>query len=136
MTKILFIIPPHMGYESFKNPALGENKSAIAKYLPQGVLSISSYLKKHISVETNLLDFNTFLTTKDDFKYSSFNELFETELVKYKNFSPDIICLSILFSSSFHNSIEISKKIRKHFPDKMILAGGGVPTALEDKVFE
>ncbi|MES9845368.1 MAG: radical SAM protein [Candidatus Sedimenticola sp. PURPLELP] len=137
MEKILFIVPPHIGYHSFMNPAVGEHKDTISKYLPQGILSISAYLKKHSNVDVRLLDFNTFLSRGDQFEYDSYAELYNEVLNKQEfiDFSPDYIGLSILFSSAFNNSNEIAKLAKALFPESMIIAGGGVPTALSKDIY-
>lgn len=146
MSKVLFIIPPNMTYDRFVHPAFNERVSVkkSGSYgspitdMPLGVLSMSAYLKKHAEVEIKLLDFNLILNKTDNFKYDSFAALYRDHFsanIKGE-FDPDIIAISVLFTTQYSNMMDIADAARDMFPDTMIIAGGGVPTNLYKKIFK
>jgi hypothetical protein len=63
MEKILFIVPPYVSYENFIEPsffeATMEKNNKIYKNLvvdmPLGVLSLSAYLKHHLTVDIKVI---------------------------------------------------------------------------------
>lgn len=145
MDKILFIVPPHVNYESFVNPAFNErvvvkkngNYGSVVTDMPIGLLSLSAYLKKNTVVEVKLIDFNIILTKMESFEYGSFSEMFldllsAKELIDYV---PSIIGISTLFTPSYQSMLDIAKCCRKIFPNTVIIAGGGVPTNMYNEIF-
>jgi len=83
MKKILFIVPMHNTFDSFVNPASNQRsyKKKDGKYyslpptdLPLGFLSISAYLKKHASVDIDLIDFNIMVADEDEFPYKNLGQ--------------------------------------------------------------
>ncbi|MEN6374042.1 MAG: radical SAM protein [Smithella sp.] len=146
MEKILFIVPPSIDYEKFKYPP--ENVRTIPKKdglygsvltdIPLGVLALSSYVKAYSDADTRLLDFNTVLNTLDSFPLSSFYDFFRQQLSdqKWHDYSPTIIGISALFTTSYHNVIDIVTCCREIFPDAIIIAGGAVPTNMYTQVFK
>lgn len=48
--------------------------------MPIGVLALSAYLKKHVALDTKLIDFNIVLNELERFKYRSFAEFFRDYL--------------------------------------------------------
>lgn len=146
MKKILFIVPPNLTFDSFVNPAFNERTVAkkngvfgsVVNEMPLGLLSISSYLKKYVSAEIKLLDFNIVLNKMDSFEYNSFSDMFNEVLSteEWINFAPEIIGVSTLFTPSYYSMLQIADSCRKLFPNAFITAGGGVPTNLYKKIFE
>ncbi len=144
--KVLFIIPPYIEFDSFVNPKFNERTvpkgskfygSAVTD-MPLGVLSLSSYIKKHSDSEVELMDLNIILNKAEDFNYNSFSELFYDVLSekKWKDYLPDIIGISTLFTTSYFNMIEIARTSRELFPNSLILAGGGVPTNMYKNILK
>lgn len=146
MEKILLVIPPSIPYERFVNPGLNE-RVAVKKSkrygvpitdMPIGVISLSAYLKKHVDVEVKLIDFNIVLNKLEGFKYDSFASLYRDYLLTNisGSFNPDIVGLSVLFTTAYFNMIDIADVAKDMFPEALIIAGGGVPTNLYKRIFE
>ncbi|MFH0926492.1 MAG: radical SAM protein [bacterium] len=145
MQKVLFIIPPNMEYNRFVNPGFNERTSAkeSGKYgspitdMPLGVISLSAYLKKHEDIEIKLIDFNILLNKIESFKYNSFTAFYRDFLSKKDlyEYSPNIIGISTLFTTGYYNMIDIANVARDIFPKPLIIAGGGVPTNMYQKIF-
>ncbi len=141
MDRILFIVPAPITYEDFIHPDY--NARIVGKYasvltdMPLGVLSMSSYLKIHISVETKLVDFSTILNEIEDFNFPSFKEFFNTYLStkEFVEYNPTIVCISALFSPAYYSMLELAKCCRTLFPRTLILVGGGVPSNMYKDVF-
>jgi len=145
MDKILFIVPPHISFNQFINPSCNERIvhkeygifGSVVTDMPLGVLSMSAYLKKHISVETRLIDFNIVLNKLESFDYHSFAEFFYDYLSasRWVNYAPSIIGISVLFTPAYHSMLDIVQCCRDIFPDAIIIAGGGVPTNMYKEIF-
>lgn len=145
MTRILFVVPPNLRFDSFVNPAFNErtvskksgNYGSVVTDMPLGVLSLSAYLKKHAAVETRLLDFNIVLNALESFEYTRFLDLFQDQLAApaLAEFAPEIVAISTLFSPSYANMLDIATAARRVFPAALIVAGGGVPTNMYAEIF-
>lgn len=145
MTRILFVVPPHIGYEAFAHPSY--NQSTVTKSsgscgsaltdMPLGLLAMSAYLKKHLPVETRLVDFNITLNRLERFSYPSFSGLFRDVLTQpeWAAFDPQVIGISALFAPSYRNVLELARCLRELFPSAVIVAGGGVPTNTYREIF-
>jgi anaerobic magnesium-protoporphyrin IX monomethyl ester cyclase len=146
MDRILFIIPPYVGFNHFVNPAYNERVvekqsgtfGSVVTDMPIGILSLSSYLKAHTDVEVKLIDFNIILNKIESFKYDSFSELFHDVLSESRwiEFSPSIIGISALFTPSYANMKNIAQVARDLYPDALVIAGGGVPTNMYNEIFK
>lgn len=143
--RILFVVPPYLDYKNFVNPAFSErvvtkksgNYGSLVTDMPIGLLSLSAYLKKYLSAETKLVDFNIALNKAESFEYSSFSEFFSDvfqskEIIDY---APNIIGISTLFTPSYYNMMYVAYVARNIFPDAIIVAGGGVPTNMYKEIF-
>lgn len=145
MDKILFIVPPYVNYESYTRPKFNERTvikgkktlGSVVADMPIGLLSISSYLKKHCAVEIELIDFNVILIHLETFEYDSFSSLFREVLsnARWQNFNPNIIGISTLFAPSYYNLLDIADEARKIFQDALIIGGGGIPTNMYQDIF-
>ncbi len=145
MDRILFIIPPHLKFDDFINPSPNArivikeygNYGSILTDMPLGALAISAYLKKYVSVETRLLDFNIALNKIDGFNHKSFKDFFYEILSEkqWSEYNPDLIGISALFTPSYHNLLDIATCCRELFSFCIIVAGGGVPTNLYKEIF-
>ena len=146
MSKILFIVPPYVSFDSFVNPAYNErtiekksgNYGHVATDMPVGLLSLSAYSKKHMAVEVKLIDFNITLNKIESFEYNSFAELFRNYLSakEWIDFTPDIIGITSILTLSYYNMIDIAQVSQEIFPDSTIIAGGGVPTNMYNEIFQ
>jgi anaerobic magnesium-protoporphyrin IX monomethyl ester cyclase len=143
MKKILFIVPMHITFESFMNPARnsrsykkrdGNYYNSLASDIPLGPISMSSYLKRFIDVEVKLLDFNAEINMLDSFPYANFHDCC-VDLIKKLNFVPDIVGVSSLFSPSFYNFMDCATVARELFPDALVLGGGNIPTNSYDHIY-
>jgi anaerobic magnesium-protoporphyrin IX monomethyl ester cyclase len=143
MDNILFIIPPCIRFEDFIHPKSnariklrsGKFYGNVLADMPIGVMSLSAYIKKQLKVKTKLVDFNIILNKLDDFKYSSFEELFKRTLTKETKFKPTVISISCLFSPAYQNLLTIAKVCRELFPKAYIFAGGAIPTNTYRQIF-
>ena len=155
MDRILFVIPPHLKCEDFLRPAYNariETRSTGHKFgsvltdMPLGPMALASYLKhmRGDDVEVRVLDFNVELNYVQDFPWGSFREYFEHVLRTGKDrvtgeswldYTPNIFGLSVLFSPSYDNFLDIAAAARLVFPETVIMAGGGVPTTMYAQIF-
>lgn len=55
---------------------------------------------------------------------------------KLQNYHPDVVGLSVLFSTDMYNLFETSRVVRKVFPETEIVVGGLHPTIYPKEVFE
>lgn len=145
MDKILFIVPPHISFKQFINPSYNErivhkkygNFGSVLTDMPLGVLSLSAYMKKHVAVETQLIDFNIVLNKLEGFEFRSFAEFFRDFLSApgLMDYAPIITGISALFTPSYQNMLDIAQCCRDIFPNAVIIAGGGVPTNMYNEIF-
>lgn len=145
MKRILFIVPPHITFESFVKPSYNErsviknstNLGSVITDMPLGVFSLSAYLKKHFLVQTMLIDFNIVLNKLNNFNFNSFKDFFCNYLSNplYISYAPDLICISALFTPSYQSVLDIADCSRVLFPNPFIVAGGGVPTNMFKEIF-
>ena len=146
MDTILFIVPPYVNFDSFVNPAFNDGtmvkKSGkyrnIVTDMPVGLLSLGSYVKKHTSVDIRVIDFNIVLHKLESFKYNSFSELYNDFLLskEWKDFAPNIIGISTLFTPSYYTMLDVAQVTRNIFPNALIIAGGGVPTNMYNEILK
>jgi hypothetical protein len=95
MDKVLFIVPPTIMYADFAKPDYNVRTSKkkngiftnVSTDMPLGIMSMSSYIKKYVQVETGLLDFNIVLNKLESFDYNSFTDLFR-ESIATLNYKP------------------------------------------------
>ena len=147
MEKILFIMPPNITYGEFVAPPQNVKQTAknggqvfgsVITDIPMGPLSLSAYLKKHVAVETRLIDFNVELNRVERFDYPSFREYFEAFLAAPEviAFAPTIVGISTLFAPSYLSFIELAEISRAIFPDALLLGGGNLPTAVYREIMQ
>ncbi len=142
MEKVLFIVPPTIMFADFIKPDYNTrivkkkngDFTSVTTDMPLGIMSMSSYIKKYIPVETRLLDLNIVLNKVESFNYNSFVDFFQ-EAISTLDYEPTIIGISSLFTSSYQNMLDIAKCCRNSFTDAVIVAGGGVPTNIYQEIF-
>lgn len=145
MTKILFLVPPYVNYESFVHPSFNDgtmvkengNFRNIVADVPIGLLSLGAYLKKNVPVEIRLIDFNIALHKLRSFTYGSFSEMYRDVLSakEWADFAPDLVGISTLFTPSYSNMLDVARVARELFPGAFVVAGGGVPTNMYTEIF-
>ena len=147
VTKILFVMPPYITFDDYINPAMNvkQIKKPDGKYyrripsdMPLGIFSLSGYVKKYsrTKIETLLVDFNVELNQLRHFNFASFADFYGQILAgASKDFNPDIIGVSVLFSSAFYNMLDLAASIRNVFPDTLLVAGGSVPATMYREIF-
>ena len=91
LEKVLFLVPPTIDFQKFKNPpiyvrALPKKDGLYGSVLtdmPLGVLALSAYIKKHCDVEVDVIDFNVPLNKVDEFPYDNFFDFFKDYISKH-----------------------------------------------------
>lgn len=136
--QILFLVPVHISYESYVSPPRnartviknGRILNSLATDLPLGLLSISAYLKKHLSLDIRLVDFNVEVSALNDFDYPDFATFAKEYLTTHfeADFTPDVVGISSLFSPSYQNFIELGKTAKSIWPEAFLVGGGNIPT--------
>jgi radical SAM superfamily enzyme YgiQ (UPF0313 family) len=136
--KILFLVPVHISYDSYVSPPSnartviknGRILNSLATDLPLGLLSISAYLKKHLSLDIRLVDFNTEVSALSDFDYPDFASFARDYLREHfgADFTPNIVGISSLFSPSYQNFIEAGETVKSIWPEAFVVGGGNIPT--------
>ena len=144
MKKMLFVVPMHITFESFMNPAHnsrsfmkkdGKYYNSLSTDIPLGPISMSAYLKKHMDIEVKLIDFNAEINVLDEFPYTSFYDCC-VDLLQRLDFVPDVVGVSSLFSPSFSNFMDCARAARALFPDALVLGGGNIPTNSYEHIFK
>lgn len=145
MSNVLFVVPPTIDYDKFVHPPdnvrtvsrKGGHYGSALTDMPLGVLALSAYVKKYAGAQTKLVDFNVVLNKLDSFQHGSFTEFFFSVLSsrEFLEFTPDVIGISALFTTSYQNMLDIASCCRSVFPKALILAGGGVPTNMPRDIF-
>lgn len=136
--RILLLVPVHISYDSYVSPPRnartviknGRILNSLATDLPLGLLSISAYLKKHLSLDIRLVDFNVEVSALKDFQYPDFATFAEEYLTAHfaADFAPDIVGISSLFSPSYQNFIELGQTVKSIWPEAFVVGGGNIPT--------
>lgn len=143
--KILFIMPPNITFGEFVKPPQnvkqiknekGQAFGSVITDIPLGPLSLSAYIKKHLPVETRLVDFNVELNRVTEFDYASFRDYFREFLsqAEIAEYAPTIIGISTLFAPSYRSFIDLAELCRELFPDALMLGGGNLPTAVYKEI--
>ena len=145
MERILFLVPPTIDYQKFKEPpehvrALPKKDGVYGSVLtdmPLGVLALSSYLKLHCEVAIDVIDFNVALNKVDEFPHENFLDFFRQYIAAHvaHEQSPTFIGISTLFRTSYTNMLDLANVSKELFPDTLVFAGGGVPTNMYEKIF-
>lgn len=135
-TSVLFIIPPYFNLSDYLN----REKQAVlpAFTIPYGLLSLNAYLRDHSQkpCDIRILDLNidlkTLLNGETD---QDWDTLFRQRIAEEcTSFKPDIVGISALFNSSFQYLEENALEVKRHNPDTLVVAGGGLPSAAYGKI--
>lgn len=131
--KMLFIIPPYLSINSYKEQN-DVNVKAPVFTIPYGVLSIASYVNRNVleSIDIEILDLNIFA-----YQYRNKDIILELEgliLSKVKAFSPDFVAISALFNTCYSYLGFITETIRSVAKESFIFIGGGLATNLYEDI--
>jgi len=139
---ILFLVPPNITFEDFSHPPanvatmqLGNgsrNFGSVLTDIPLGVISLSAYLKKHLSIDAQVIDFNIELNREKEFNFKSFKDYFSKKLTKPEiiDFKPDVIAISSLFTSAYQSVVDCADLSKVIFDEPLVLVGGNLPTSM------
>jgi len=148
MKKLLFIVPMHITFDSFLNPAHnsrvfpkanGKVYNSLSTDLPLGALSMSAYIKSHLNIEVKLIDFNAEINALPDFPYENFYECcidLLNKLYPPEDFDFDYVGVSSLFSPSYNNFLDCGIASKKIYPKALIIGGGNIPTNSYEEIYK
>lgn len=138
--KILFLLPPNIEFDDFISPPAnistieknGLQFGSVITDIPLGVISLSAYLKEHISIDSKCVDFNVELNRASSFEYGSFFEYFKDRCLDIidEDFKPDYVAISSLFTPAYQSIIDLANVARILYPESMVLVGGNLPTSM------
>lgn len=149
--KVLFIVPLNEPYNTIVNAGKTalKNKLNIQKNIkklycvyPSGVLSISAYVKKHVSdIDIRVIDFNVFIHKLaqgevDNFNEYKFEDFLSEALSQLDGFVPDIIGISTLFCSVYPDLGPLASFLRKNYLTSMIVCGGHLASTLYGRIYQ
>lgn len=121
---ILFVNLPTFNFELLRGSFTGNTNLSHMLAMPLGILYLSSYLKannKNIG-QVGLLDYP--LTMERIKKYKSIKEFILKEAQKKVKFKPDVIAISLNFSSA-HLFFKVAvKTLKKLWPKTVVVVGG------------
>lgn len=144
MKKLLFVVPMHISWDSFTKPeyynvqlAKGDGKvyNIPRTDLPLGPLSISAYLKKFLSLDVKLIDFNAEVNALDAVPFDCFEALCRHFFQQIRDFQPDFVGISSLFSPSFPNFMDCGRVAKEVWPDSIVVGGGNIPTNSYEQIY-
>ena len=121
---VLFIVLPHIIRETdAKNP-----RTRSYKAFPYGVLSVATYIKKFANkeVDVKIIDCNLY-EIEESITFIK-NELFK--------FEPHIIGLSMNYDNSYKHLNKISKIVKEHKNNSIIVLGGSAASFSYKQIFE
>lgn len=145
MKKVLFVVPMHITWDSFVKPEFynvqvtkndGKAYNIPRTDLPLGPLSISAYLKKFQDVEVKLLDFNAEVNALTSVPFDSFKDLCRHFFKQIKEFDPDFVGVSSLFSPSFANFMDCGVMAKDVWPNSVVVGGGNIPTNSYEQIYK
>ncbi len=134
--KVLFVHPPNFPLSEVKEilkskrSANDRKEKEVYINMPMGILYLAAVLERDCPDSTiKIVDFMKSLkdfvssndrtsTTADEFFYNEFDRLVDD------NFAPDMVGISILFSTAHNAVIPISKAIKQKWPNTKIVVGG------------
>ena len=131
--KILFVVPSSMPADEQETFL---NKTSILRVpifsMPLGVLDLAAYLRKNLSnIEIKILDLGKDLykiyQNHEKIPSMSVDEFISSELDSV-DFKPDIVGISILFSSAHHTSMKIAQASKQKWPESKFICGGNHST--------
>jgi radical SAM superfamily enzyme YgiQ (UPF0313 family) len=130
----LFIISPSVEHEQIRKT--GNQMEKVEFVPPYGPLSIISYIRAHSSnsVQFNILDLKLFLN--EYYLNDSFDKLTDFLSDYIKNYNPDYIGISTLFSICYKHLFWIEKAIIRSKTQALVIIGGALATGSYQEIFD
>lgn len=136
--RILFVIPPYFNAADY----LGKERAAVLPTftLPYGVLSLHAWVGRHCRVPPAcaLVDLNITLDglVRQKFRGDCAEVLSGVLEREIRQFEPDIVGISALFSSAGQYLEPILRTCRRVAPRALTVAGGGLPSATFETILQ
>lgn len=136
--KIIFISMPIIDLsEPEAQKYLFDTRSIVN--IPYGLLSICTYVQKHSKneVDFKIININDKLVTeyKNNNTINNLPNYFETFVEEeVERYNPDIIGISLMFNISYKYLDSITGRIKKIFPETIIIVGGNLATVLSNEI--
>ena len=142
--EVLFLLPPNIEFEDFLDPPgnVGTIQKGDMQFgsvitdIPLGVISLSAYLKKFLSVESTCIDFNVELNRDENFTHTSFIDYFYDRIRSSvaPDYQPDYVAISSFFTTAYQSIIDLAAIARQLFLETTILVGGSLPTSMYQEI--
>jgi anaerobic magnesium-protoporphyrin IX monomethyl ester cyclase len=127
--KILFINPPSVPFDYLQKSFEGKKivmDQTVA--MPMGILYLCSVTEEHDpKIDLQIIDIAKEYSDLSKVKFSknlNFEEFLEQCLNLNEGAAPDVVGISILFSTAHKTSFKIGELVRKKWPESKILVGG------------
>ena len=134
---LLFVVPPSLPIEDLRvtdNDHKGFGY--ITSSIPMGVLSLSSYVRKHTKSNVLILDMNTHV--RDEMKVTDkWEDFFRKVLIeKTKDQKIDLVGISAIFNVCAGYMKSITNICKDVCNNPIVIAGGGLPSNLPEEVYK
>jgi len=109
---------------------------------PTGLLSIASYLRRHVpDANVKILDFNVVMNMvaakrPEGFEGYGTGDFFRDALDSLESFNPELIGISTLFCSNYKDLGPLSSYLKERYPGSFTIAGGHLVAAVYKRVYE
>ncbi len=151
---ILFIFPLNEPYNNIinANKTAWKSKLNIHKNIkkldcayPTGLLSISTYIKKHHpDINIKILDCNAVMNQVaqrknerfENFEKYRFADFLKEALSLIDGFIPDIIGISTLFCSNYQDLKPLTSFLKKRYQESLTVCGGHLASSCYDRIYE
>ncbi len=129
-TNILFVSPSSMPLYEQENLLSKRNTNLIPKFeTPTGLIELASFTRNKLkNTNFQILDYakELFIHYKTiDFRNPISVEEFFLKHLEQISIQPDIVGISVLFSSSYNSTLKLVKIIKEKWPKVIIILGGG-----------
>jgi radical SAM superfamily enzyme YgiQ (UPF0313 family) len=100
--------------------------------MPLGILDLAAYMRQKLSnIEIKILDLGKELKriylSREKYPSMTVDEFLRSEIDSI-DFEPDIVGISILFSSAHHTTMKIAKMSKQRWPNSKLICGGNHST--------
>jgi len=142
-SNFLFINPSPMPFNEQKAFLNEGDTSRLPDFsVPIGILDLAAYIEQHVDdICIELLDVaahlhKIFRNYESNGNSSLSLENFHQSEIESVSMKPDIIGISILYSTSYYSSIELMKLARKKWPNALLIGGGNHTSAYYQEVLK
>ncbi len=138
---ILFVSPSSMPLYQQEEMLSQRDPNLIPKFeTPTGLIELASYTRNKLEyAQFELLDWAKDLNAHHrdiENQEPTTTDAFYRKLLDDVEMVPDVVGISILFSSSYLSSVKMAEIIKEKWPDTKVLFGGGHVTFYHSVVFE